>query len=752
MKFNGNNLQEGKEFLDKGSYVIEEKEGFTLIKDVSTLLKLLSYLQVGIGFFALILTGTIGPIGIIIILISLFVSWFLPPKTYKNKGYQRLWSLAAFFYLFYFLFDIAFISGSLIMAVAHLLIFIQIYKLFNRKTVKDYLHLYSLSFFQILASASLTAEVSFFIPFIFYLFNSIVLYSLINSHPRPFKNLVEDEKERGRELKILFPLATRHLSTKSFIIRKVPLGIAILLCTLLIFVLIPRFRAGYLRAGFTDTQMVSGFSDRVLLGELGKIKGNPRIVMRVQIGNRQNARRMTHWRGIGFDNFDGYSWKRSDSREYWIQRNSKGQFQVRRPMPGNELMKQVVYLEPIGSRVIFVAKEPYLISGSFTYLLYDLTDTLYLISNSTQRRSYTVYSAIPSPSSQALRRSPSRYPSDIEEKYLQLPRFFNPRIKELAQEVTTGLTSAFDKAAKIESYLRNNYTYSTEIKEADAIDPLYSFLFNSREGHCEYYATAMVMMLRSINVPSRLVNGFQRGEYNELGGYFIVRQRDAHSWTEVYFPGHGWVEFDATPEGQYSNLFQLRNPFLLSGIIDSITLAWDRYVVFYNINDQKRYLLIIKEKVDLIKNSLSQWLRGQKDYWQTIKNWRPRIRKILFLAIILPLILALAIIIPSTRKYLSRLLKRKTKRKIVESPIGFYQKMLQILRKKGIKKPNHLTPLEFVQQIAALSPQAYSAAHQLTIAYYECRYGNTELEDSQRDAIKSYLGHLKESDFSKPIK
>lgn len=744
-----NKIQEDKGLAITSSYRIEERGDNVLAKDISAFLKLLSYLQAGIGFFALIITGTLGPISSIIILISLLASWFCFSELYKRPAYQRIWSLAAFLYLCYFLFDLVLISSSLIMAVTHLLIFIQIYKLFNRSTAKDYLHLYSISFFQILASASLTAEVTFFIPFIFFLFNSIVLYSLINSYPHSLKSLVKEGKEEAGESMIIFSSPQKLFSKKSFIKKKMILGTALLLCTLIVFVLIPRYRAGYLRAGFADTQMVSGFSDKVILGELGRIKRNPRIVMRIQIGNKQNARRIIHWRGIGYDYFDGYSWKRSDSREYWINRNSRGQFQVRRPIPGKELVKQVVYLEPIGSRVIFAAKDPYLVSGSFTYLLYDLTESLYLISNSTQRRSYTVYSLIPSPSPQFLRRSPSKYPSEIKEKYQQLPQFFDPRIRELAQEVTAGLTSSFDKSLKIESYLRENYTYSTEIKAVDLRDPIYGFLFKIREGHCEYFATAMVLMLRSINIPSRLVNGFQRGEYNELGSYFIVRQRDAHSWAEVYFPDHGWVEFDATPEGQYSDLFQLRNPFLLSGIVDSIKLSWDRYVIFYNIDDQKQYLIIIREKIDLIRGILTQWLIGLKDYWQAIRNWRPHFKKMLILALVVPAIFVLVIIISPARKYLLRLFIRKTEGKGLKSTIGFYQKMLQILQKKGIKKPGHLTPLEFAQQIAILNPQAYSAAQQLTAAYYKCRYGNAELADSQRKTIKSLLGHLKESDFSK---
>jgi transglutaminase-like putative cysteine protease len=718
------------------------------IKSLSLLIKLLSYFQVGTGFLSLIITGALGPISIVLILFCIPFSWFFDGKKYKGTVYQKLWTLAALLYLCYFFTDLILISRSLIVAVTHLLIFIQIYKLFNRFTKKDYFHLYSISFFQILAAASLTAEVSFFFPFMLFLVNSVVLYSLINSYPHPFTELEKKKDENVIEQRIIYSPQESFFSAKAFLKNKISLILSVLLGTFLIFILIPRYRAGYLRAGFADTQMVSGFSERVMLGELGRIKGNPSIVMRVQVGSKRDARRITRWRGIGFDYFDGYGWRRSDSREYWIRRNTDGLFQVRRSLNEKEFIKQIVYLEPIGSRVIFGAYRPYLVSGTFTYLLRDMTDTLYLITNSTRRRSYTVYSILPSYPLQALKKPSLMYSWEIREKYLQLPRFFNPRIRQLALEITAHSNSVYDKAANIESYLRENYNYTTDLNEYSR-NPLESFLFESREGHCEYFATAMTVMLRSINIPCRLVNGFQRGEYNELGRYFIVRQRDAHSWVEVYFPEHGWVEFDPTPDTQYSDLQQLRSPFLLSSIIDSVKLAWDRYVIFYNIDDQKRFLIIIREKIDLMSRSIVQWLRIQRDYWRTLLNWQVLFKKMLIPVLLTILIAILALFYSPTRKYLSKFVLRKVNDRSVSSNITFYNKMLQILKRKGIKKPKQLTPFEFAQEIQISYPLAYATVNQLTLTYYKCRYGNEILEETDLKEIKSYLRQLNKGEYLK---
>ena len=105
----------------------------------------------------------------------------------------------------------------------------------------------------------------------------------------------------------------------------------------------------------------------------------------------------------------------------------------------------------------------------------------------------------------------------------------------------------YDKAVAIERFLRSRYAYTLKLSGKPGDDPLAHFLFETHAGHCEYFASAMTIMLRTLGIPSREVNGFLPGEYNDLAGDYIVRASDAHSWVEVYFPGTGWVTFDPTP-------------------------------------------------------------------------------------------------------------------------------------------------------------------------------------------------------------
>ncbi len=158
---------------------------------------------------------------------------------------------------------------------------------------------------------------------------------------------------------------------------------------------------------------------------------------------------------------------------------------------------------------------------------------------------YTVTASISRASEQELRTSSTEYPSWVRQRYLQLPRSLPTRVQDIAAQVTQGADTPYDKAAAIESYFRNNFTYSTHVPEVppdrDWVD---YFLFDSKQGYCDYFATSMVVLLRSQGVPARVASGFAPGEFDPNQGAWLVRENQAHSWVEAYFPGYGWITFE----------------------------------------------------------------------------------------------------------------------------------------------------------------------------------------------------------------
>ena len=130
---------------------------------------------------------------------------------------------------------------------------------------------------------------------------------------------------------------------------------------------------------------------------------------------------------------------------------------------------------------------------------------------------------------------------------MQLPEGIPQRVRDLAARITLGSRSAYDKANRIQEYLRNSYAYRLDVPAPpvgrDAVD---YFLFDGREGFCSYYASAMAVMLRAQGVPARVATGFAMGEWDAIAGRYRVPASAAHSWAEVYFPSYGWIEFEAT--------------------------------------------------------------------------------------------------------------------------------------------------------------------------------------------------------------
>jgi hypothetical protein len=132
------------------------------------------------------------------------------------------------------------------------------------------------------------------------------------------------------------------------------------------------------------------------------------------------------------------------------------------------------------------------------------------------------------------------------------PRTTLQHIQDLARQVTAGKTNPYDQATAVETYLRSGYTYAlTPTEPPRDVDPLEYFLFTSREGYCEYFASAMGDMLRSLGIPTRLVNGYGPGTFDSRLGRYVIRESDAHTWVEAYFPGYGWIPFEPTPDGTY---------------------------------------------------------------------------------------------------------------------------------------------------------------------------------------------------------
>jgi hypothetical protein len=159
---------------------------------------------------------------------------------------------------------------------------------------------------------------------------------------------------------------------------------------------------------------------------------------------------------------------------------------------------------------------------------------------------YRAFSIAPIYGENELRESEPSYPDWVTERYLQLPDTVPERVLDLARELTFSHSTPYDRAVAIEKYLRT-FPYTLDLPHKPAgVDVAEYFLYTVKRGYCDYYATTMVVLARAVGIPARFVSGFIGGTYDEENGHFVVTADQAHSWVEIYFPGHGWIPFEPT--------------------------------------------------------------------------------------------------------------------------------------------------------------------------------------------------------------
>ena len=363
---------------------------------------------------------------------------------------------------------------------------------------------------------------------------------------------------------------------------------------------LPRIGVGALGAPGKTPAALTGFSDTVDLSQHGLLGLDDTVVMRVETGYRLSS---PHWKGLSFDYFDGIHWRRSSMLRRQTQMSWDGQRTYRwperlSPSPQRRTMK--IEVEPMGADVLFITGQteaieiaPEQVSRGPSdvdpgeWLEVDGSGDLHHIFDPSRPLHYelTMTGGLPDADRPL---SPS-----MSYRYLLLPRNFTERATELAVKITEHADTNVEKAQAIESYLRSSYQYSLERPQRGR-NPVDHFLFEDPRGHCVFFSTAMVLLLRAVEVPARNVNGFVGGEWNEYGGYYLIRKRDAHSWVEVYQAGEGWMTFEPTPDGGLPAaraLVSREGGWIDSPLIDHAQRLWRQWVLGFSRQNQVGLLL-----------------------------------------------------------------------------------------------------------------------------------------------------------------
>jgi protein-glutamine gamma-glutamyltransferase len=728
------------------------------------------FLLVSTGILAVVSTGKLDIFSTAIPVIALGYKavrlWHGRPPELSVR--VATWLVLAYF--LFFPFDLWVVSRALsagapnpalysaLLAAVHLMLFASLVRLFSARTNRDYAFLAMLAVTCMLAAAILTVETSFLVALAIFLMLAVSTFVALEIR-RGANNAVSPPFESGS------PLA--HQLNRALGLTSVLVALGTLAIGGVIFFALPRFTAGYLSALSLQPKLMTGFSDNVTLGEIGEIQKSHAVVMRIHIEGEPARGDGMHWSGIVLTNFDGRRWFTPSHEQIAFFPDATGVYRIgspRLPAGDSYRLRYTVLMEALASDAIFVAPRIESLRGRFAndvepvgpthranYLLVDPTESLSNPFHNGTKVRYEASSNVPNVPPAQLRIASAVFPASIAPAYLQVPAL-DPRIKKLALQITAGAPTEYDKAAKIEQYLKAHYDYTLDLRGPLSNDPLAHFLFTSRAGNCEYFAAAMTVMLRDVGTPARYVGGFLSGEYNDVGGDWIVRASDAHVWVEVFFPGYGWITFDPTPPGDAKRAGLMQR---LSMYWDWFQYAWGEWIINYDFAHQ----ITLAQNV---QKTSRDWSESARKYYrdkerQTMDAIVALDKKTeaspYFLPSLLVCLIALLLYLRGRTVIayiLARWSLRARNRGNVTASLATleYREMLRLLEKRGWKKSASQTAQEFAAAIASADVAAPVA--QLTQLYQSARFGDHPAPVAQMSSLLSAIREVIRA--SKPSK
>jgi transglutaminase-like putative cysteine protease len=707
--------------------------GISMARAIERYFNVALYLLVLSGFGALASTGGLDLPAVTIVGLAL-----------AFRGYQLLTRLEfaipeqwttrlTVIYVFVYLGDYFLVSRSFLTASVHLVLFTMVVRLFSLQKTRDHYMLAVLSFLMVLAAAVLTVGSVFLLSFACFLLIAIVTFVLME-----MRHSVTSESTHAQDPRASAGLAPNRRMAHNLLAIAPALMLLIMAGSFLIFFFLPRVSSRYLSAYTPTSDVSTGFTDRVQLGRIGQIQQSSAVVMHIEIQNDTQGAYDLKWRGVALSSFDGKAWsngfEQTPLHTLWngsyLLTSSSGPHALASPSALRRSIRYQVLMEPLGTNVFFLADRPQSLSGNFRAVSTDAGGAVYDLDPDHPINRYEGVSQLPDVDSDELRLAPNVAPADMEQ-YLRLPPL-DARIQQLAKEITANAPSNYEKAIAVEQYLSTRFGYTLELPRTLAPDPLANFLFERKHGHCEYFASSMAVMLRTLGIPSRMVTGFHGGEFNDLTGQYVIRASDAHSWVEAYFPGSGWISFDPTPAGSVPARTGWSRMRLY---VDAAASFWREWVINYDVSHQRTLGKDAASNTRRFFDEARRWigrqhramLRAARHAHQNFARFPvPWLSGLIGFATLL----ILALNLPRMIRGLQALsLRSHPERAPREAAALWYERMVARLARLGWRKLPSQTPQDFVAAIQEEALQKKVA--NFTNAYESARFGRS-VGDAQR--------------------
>jgi len=616
------------------------------------------------------------------VLALLLLAAVRPPAERLARRFEALWRILAVVLMVRAAYFVLFVPEDVVLPMVDLLLVLLAAEALRRHDVAGHARVYALSFALLLAAAAYRPSVLFAVAFVAY----VVLATLTLTVGHLTRAGAGGTRVPRRYL--------AHWAASSGFV---------LLGALVVFAAFPRVSRGWVSRSAPPARSVVGFGDRVSLGEHGAtLEPDPAVVLRVEFPDgAPGLPSSLYWRGRSYDRFDGIVWSRTPRAG--IDRGP--------PVPpaGADPVRQTVYAAPLEVPVLF-GLHPVLVMEARSRI------RAFREPNGDWRYAggaapvYDVVSAGGPPDPERLRMATAASPPGGP-AYVQLPPL-SGRVRELADSLTAGAGTDYDRALAVQRWLRRDFAYTLELPATARQATLEYFLFERRAGHCEYFSTAMAVLLRAVGLPTRNVNGFLGGEWNTLGGYLLVDQNRAHSWVEVWFEGVGWVPFDPTPAGAGLAAGGSRGWFgPLRFVMDGLEHRWGKWVLDY---DLERQLEVARRAGDAFSRAPRAPGSGAPP---GPPPW-----------LILGGLLAVAAGAVLLRALLGR-------RDPPGGPARAYVRLRRAYERAGYPAAERSPPLAFVGALRTLDAPGREAAERAVRRYAAARFGLAELDEAGRRAL-----------------
>lgn len=693
------------------------------------------YLVAALGLVALSLGGEMALVPMLLCAAGFVASWWCEPPRIDSPRWAQGWTLGLFVLIALQLLR-AWLGEPPLALALEVSCALQVSRLSNRRAAPEHQQIVLLGFLHLCAATVLSTEVTWALPFLGFVL--VVPWALALTHLRgEIEAHFRADGDPAREGALARVLASRRVVGGRFLAGIAALSIPIFAFTAVLFLLFPRVGFGFLAFGRDDHGALTGFDDEAELGSVGTIRTDPTVVMRVTPPPSDDERPARAWlrlRGTSFDHYDGRRWSRQLPETPRALRDMHDTTFVITRSPGDDDELWDVVLDHFEPTVLFllpgaVALEvPARGRGGVDlgreFSLRPGLDIRYVDDEGIGLH-YGIWVAA-TPSTEL---APGLTTAE-RDAYLQIPPG-HETVVALAEEWTRGATSDRERAERIADRLRGSeFTYSLTMRDPGSEPPMVAFLTRHHTGHCEYFASSMVVLLRAVGVPARNVNGFLGGRWNSFGGYYAIQAGDAHAWTEVFLPGEGWVTFDATPSsrGAFTDEGFFHD---LDALLDALDAAWQETIVEWDLGAQRSLFRRIARFVHIGGGDRST---SSPDEVATDDDETGAF------GYELPLAGAVVLVLIGVWLWRRRRAGRGPEEHLpreVRDLLAVYRRLEASLSARGRPRPRSTTPLEHV---AALEAEAFEGADDVRVVterYVAVRFGGASITPEELAMLRA---------------